>query len=293
MHLLIYNPVSGKKDLSRVNTLQDIKNKLDNKNIKYDLLLTENDKTIDKYFETNAKAYDCVIVAGGDGTISQAIDAMNKHKINANLLMYPKGTTNEFCSAVGVNKLTLDKYLDDNTEVEDMDIGYFNGENVFVYSMTFGNYTHVTYQTPQWLKNKIGYVAYWFYSVYSLYFLKIRKYNMKVTTADNQYEGSFVFGGVSNSHSLGKVIQLKDVDFSDGLYELFLVRTPKNLKDLRSIIHSLVTNNYDNEMFVQSKGSEFKFESRSSYSWNKDGEFPGKFSEMNIKVSGNQLHIIK
>lgn len=290
MHLLIFNPVSGR----HLNKTQPyFEAKLNEAKIEYDVLITKNENTIDAYLGQSEATYACIIVAGGDGTISQTIDAMIKYDIKAKMLVYPKGTTNEFASAMGLDGHVFERYIEGKGVEESIDIGVYNGLNSFIYSMSFGNYTHITYKTPQQLKNVFGYVAYWMYTVYSLYFLKMKDYEMQVTLDEEVYDGHFFFGGVSNSKTLGTIIHHHDVLFNDGHFEVILIRTPKNIRELRELLHAMVIRKYESKLIVYKKVQNLTFQSNRSHSWNKDGEFAGKLKTLQIRVLSNYLTIIK
>ncbi|AMC94031.1 hypothetical protein AOC36_08535 [Erysipelothrix larvae] len=287
--LVIFNPVSGKNS----GDLDLIQSTLDDANKTYDLLKTKNEKSVEKYLKNHRDTYDVILVAGGDGTISQTIDAMIHYDIKASMCIYPKGSTNEFALALGITKDSLHNLANNTQEPLKIDIGAYNDNHSFIYSMTFGNFTHITYKTPQQLKNIFGHIAYWLYGIFTFYFLKIRTYDMKVTCDDEVYEGQFVFGGISNSNSLGTVIQLPEVSFNDGEFELMLIRKPKKHKDFRNLLLSLVMKQYDNELFIQTKGKDIRFESKREYSWNKDGEFAGRLNSLHVCVRKDYLTLYR
>lgn len=287
--LLIYNPVSGKNsdDLDAIECI------LNQGLVQYDVLKTKNETSIDQYLRLKKDKYDMIIVAGGDGTISQTIDAMMYYDIASTMCIYPKGSTNEFAMALGITKESLKNIVNKTQETLKIDIGTYNGNRSFIYSMTFGNFTHVTYQTPQQLKNVFGHLAYWLYGFFSFYFLKLRTYEMTVRCDDRVYEGQFVFGGISNSNSVGTILQLPEVSFNDGVFELMLIRKPKKHKDFRHILKSLVLKNYDNDMFILDKGKAISFDSKRTHSWNKDGEFAGKLDSLNVTVHKKYLTLYR
>ena len=53
---------------------------------------------------------------------------------------------------------------------------------------------------------------------------------MKVETEDTVYEEDFIFGMVTNSRSVGgfKHLTGKNVDMNDGLFEVTLIKKPRN-----------------------------------------------------------------
>ena len=288
MHLLIYNPVSGKdgNDLSYLESL------LINNKIEYKLLVTIDEHSISDYFNENNYNYSCIIIAGGDGTISQTIRSVVLKNIKTNILVFPRGTTNEYASTLEINKDTIVKYFDNHYTFKAVDIGVFNDIDTFTYSLIFGNFTHVTYETPQWLKNRIGYFAYWVYGFFNFYVFKIKKYKMTFWFNGKKYDDEFLFGSISNSESLGKVIQLDDVSYSDGLLELILVKAPKTFKQFRMFLGDIRYNKNLSGLIIKDKVKDVKVKSLKKHSWSADGEFSGRFDEVNINIKEKAIKII-
>ena len=65
-------------------------------------------------------------------------------------------------------------------------------------------------------------------------------------------EDDFIIGLIMNTLSVGgfKSPVSKDVRLDDGLFEVLLVRMPKNIIELQSIIVALLNQNMDNEMMI-------------------------------------------
>jgi diacylglycerol kinase family enzyme len=65
---------------------------------------------------------------------------------------------------------------------------------------------------------------------------------MKVTYDTGELEGDFIYGMVTNSISVGGMKRLtgKNVVLDDGLFEVTLVRQPKNPMDIQMIMSSLI-----------------------------------------------------
>lgn len=289
MHLLIYNPVSGNSG----DELVKIVNLFGQYNMQLQVALTQEHQPIVDILETYKNSVDTVVVAGGDGTISQVIDALKVLDMSASLLIYPRGTTNEYASTIGITKNTLEAYLKGECETKFVDLGSFNEDNMFTYSFVFGNFSHITYETPQWLKNRLGYIAYWIYGFMSLYILKLKRYRMKFEFNDEVLEGDFMFGSISNSHTLGRIINLNDVSFSDGLLELVIVSAPKSLRDIRYFLGDARTGENTSGLLIQKKVESVVVSSPKKHSWSADGEFSGRFDHLEVKVSKAALKIIK
>lgn len=287
--LLIYNPVSGIAG----DDYEAIVYTLHSKNVDFHSLVTEDENSVDEYLSSVSTEYHCIIAAGGDGTISQVIQAIVNYDLKSKLLIFPRGTTNEYAASLDVDKGTLQRYLDDDYSETCVDIGRFSNKGIFTYSFVFGNFSHVPYETPQWLKNKLGYVAYWLYGFVTLYIFRLKRYEMSFRYNNKVVEGKFLFGSVSNSETLGKVIQLSDVSYSDGLMEIFLVKAPSTFREVISFLHDARTGKYKSELFIHDKVTGVDVSSPNVHAWSADGEFSGSFDKLEIKVKCKAVYLIR
>ena len=96
---------------------------------------------------------------------------------------------------------------------------------------------------------------------------------MRVKSDTKEVEDEFIFGGISNSTSMGGILKLNssDVDLSDGLFEVMLVRNPKNLIQIQKLLHSVATKHYDNDQIAFFKTSRIEITSDKSIAWTVDG----------------------
>ena len=75
----------------------------------------------------------------------------------------------------------------------------------------------------------------------------------------------------------------KDVLLDDGVFEVTLIRKPRNPIELNEIIASLVNLVDDTDMIYSFKTDEVQIISRDPVSWTLDGEFGGEHTEVAIK----------
>ena len=135
-----------------------------------------------------SSAFDQIVVAGGDGTLSEAIAGATRLPEPPVIGYIPVGTTNDFSK-------NLDLPLDKLTELaatavtgvpHTHDLGRFNGRS-FLYVAAFGAFTEIAYSTPQKAKNLLGYNAYILEVVKNL--ASIKPYHIKVEWEDQVLEG--------------------------------------------------------------------------------------------------------
>lgn len=147
--------------------------------------------------------FDQIVVAGGDGTLSEAIAGAIRLPEPPIIGYIPVGTTNDFSKNLNLpsDKLTDLAVTAVTGEPQVHDLGRFNGRS-FLYVAAFGAFTEVSYSTPQKIKNILGYNAYMLESVKNL--PSIKPYHIKVEYDDQVLEGDFLYGMVSNTTSVGR-----------------------------------------------------------------------------------------
>ena len=186
----------------------------------------------------------------------------------------PCGSTNDFGSSMG---LPLDvrraAKLITTAMPRPLDIGKMCGR-IFSYVASFGAFTATSYNAPQEVKNVFGHAAYVLEGIRDL--SSIRPNKLSFVTADGKtYRGDYVFGAIANSTSFGGVIHLKEelVSLNDGLFEVLLIKMPKNIIDLNTILNSLSLSEFDNNCFEFFKTASLQITSEEPIAWSLDGEY--------------------
>ena len=156
-------------------------------------------------------------------------------------------------------------------------------EDVFVYIAAFGLFTDVSYETGQEMKNVLGHIAYLLEGMKRL--SSIRAFPMKVSWDGNEVEDDFIFGMVTNSFSVGgfKNITGKNVKLDDGLFEVTLIRKPKNPIELNNIMMSLLNRDIYTDAMYCFRTAGLKLESREPVAWTRDGENGGSHTKVEIR----------
>ena len=98
-------------------------------------------------------------------------------------------------------------------------------------------------------------------------------------------EDEFIFGMVTNSRSVGgfKGIIGPEIVFDDGVFEVTLIKTPKNAMELNELLGAIVMKQLDSKRMYSFKTGEIKFESVEEIPWTRDGEFGGVHREVVVK----------
>lgn len=241
---------------------------------------------------TYKEEYDIVVCSGGDGTLDEVVTGMSRRIKKVPIGYIPAGTTNDFAHSLHISRNILEAAdIAANGVPFPCDVGKFN-RDYFVYIAAFGLFTDVSYETKQSMKNVLGHLAYILEGSKQIF--NIPSYHIRVTHDGEEIEEDFMFGMVTNSRSVGgfKGIIGKDVIFDDGLFEVTLIKTPKNPIELNEIIASLVIKQMDSKHVYSFRTGEVHFESMEEISWTLDGEFGGEHDEVMISNQKQALQIM-
>lgn len=279
--LVIFNPAAGLRESNEIEIIKDFLNR---HNFDYTLFKTTIEEGPYEILSKNKNNHETIIACGGDGTVSETIRGMHSFSYDCPLLVVPIGTSNEIAQNLGLKNDSLNNILNRlfKNDILQLDYGLINDNDTFTYALTFGNFTEVTYKTPQKMKNWLGYRAYVLYAFLS--FRKIKSYKIKVKSNEVELNGNYLFGAISNSITIGNVVQYDEENISlcDGKFEVLLISEPENIKELRLIIKGLILKEYDNEAFTVFKTNNLTVQSKVDIDWNIDGEFAGSYKNITI-----------
>lgn len=278
--LFIYNPHAGKGKIR--NRLADIIETFSNGGYEVTVYPTKRPGDAACVVKTKQARYDLVVCSGGDGTLDEVVTGMMQCPEKVPVGYIPAGSTNDFGVSLGLPKnMTEAARIVMEGKKFSCDIGAFN-QDVFVYIAAFGIFTDVSYETPQSYKNALGHMAYILEGMKRL--PNLRTYRLQVEYGGQVTEDEFLFGMITNSTSVGgfKKITGKNVELNDGLFEVTLIRKPKNAIELNQIMTSLVTENIDADCIIYTKTDRIVFRSAESVAWTLDGEFGGNHTYAEI-----------
>lgn len=236
--------------------------------------------------------YNMIVCSGGDGTLNEVISGIMQLRERPVLGYIPAGSTNDFATSI-----RLPKDMREAAKVAVggipilVDIGLFN-KKYFVYIAAFGAFTDVSYMTPQEMKNALGHPAYIIEALTKL--TSLRTHHMKVKYDGGEIEGDFLFGMITNSISVGgfKGITGKNVILDDGLFEVTLVKQPKNPLDLQVMLGYLLRLDMKSDSIISIKASKLIFQSDKKVPWVLDGEYGGSPKTVKIVNANKAVKIM-
>lgn len=279
--LFIYNPHSG---VGKVKTqLSDILEAMVQAGYEVTVHPTQAAGDAAQVAAEHAGDYDLVVCCGGDGTLDETVSGLMKGNIHVPLGYIPAGSTNDFAASLQLPK-NMGKAAGVAVGGQDFpcDVGLFEDE-YFIYVAAFGLFTEVSYQTSQELKNMIGHAAYILEGVKSIG--NHPSYRMRIEYEGGCIEDDFIYGMITNSLSVGGIKGMTgdNVALNDGLFEVMLVKTPKNIVERNEIVAALTKLRPESDMIYTFKTKELQISPYQVIPWTLDGEFGGDRTQIHLK----------
>ena len=291
MHsLLIYNPVSGKKE-ARIEKLGRIVSGLSEDGAEVTVYQTRGKGDAENYLLKHTDLmYDRIICCGGDGTLHEVINGVVRGNIKTPIGYIPMGSTNDYAKNLGITKNTAMRCLKEGTPGA-VDIGCVNGE-YFNYVAAFGAFTNVSFVTPQEWKNNFGYFAYLLEGIKQLTDITPKTIRFAVDEGEWQ-ESEVILGMITNSFSVAgmKNFQKEWVKLDDGKFEYLFIKYPKNLLELQATITSLLNGIADERYVYYGQFTQMNLESE-ALEWTLDGENGGIADVTEIVTCPGTVRII-
>ena len=271
--LFIFNPHAGKGQIK--NHLVDIVDMMVKAGFDVTIYTTQAQADATRKVVEEGAGYDRIVCSGGDGTLDEVMTGLMQAKLHIPIGYIPAGSTNDFANSLGIPKEMLkaaERAVGQNRFP--CDIGDFNSDT-FVYVAAFGLFTEVSYKTSQQLKNIFGHVAYIMEGVKQL--RDIPSFRMQVEYDGKVFQDEFIYGMVTNSVSVGgfKGMTGNDVKLDDGLFEVTLIRNPKNPIELNEILACLTNMIDDSDLIYSFKTDAVHIMAKEEVSWTREGKNGG------------------
>lgn len=288
--LFIYNPRAGKTHIR--NNLFEIIDIFTKAGFEVTAYPTQRPGDAINAVRDRNDIFELLICSGGDGTLDEVVTGMMQCKKRIPIGYVPAGSTNDFANSLTIPKnmmkaaniIVKEKYFA-------CDVGKFN-DDVFVYIAAFGLFTDISYETNQQVKNLLGHMAYIMEGMKRL--STIKAYAMKIKVNDIIIEDEFMYGMITNSTSVGgfKKMTGKWVKLDDGLFEVTLIKRPRNPVEINNILSALLGKNINKDYMYCFKTAHLEIESEEGISWTLDGEYGGKLKKVTIENKQQAIEII-
>ncbi|MFD1029911.1 diacylglycerol/lipid kinase family protein [Metaplanococcus flavidus] len=167
---------------------------------------------------------DALFVAGGDGTIHDAVQALSDVDSPPALGIIPSGTCNDFARTLEIPMdLTLAAEALAKGTITDIDAASING-NFYLNFAGIGIITDASTNIDPLLKERYGKLSYFMSGLQSL--RQIQPFPIHLTVDGVEHEESGVLALVMNGKSIGThAFPMDSIDPTDGLLDVFIVQT--------------------------------------------------------------------
>ncbi len=267
--LFIYNPQSGKGKINK--KIKYIQKRLYDAGYVVEIYATKapKDATI-RAEKACDEGIELLIVAGGDGTLNEAITGIAKKEHRPKIGYIPSGTTNDVAKNLRISKSVkkaLNVIIDNN--IKKTDIGMIN-DDYFFYVSAVGVYTRISYTTPFKLKKFFGKSAYLMEALKET--VGPKDLTMKIKTKAECIEGRFVLVLILNSKNVGGMNILKENTLDDGMLELIAFKELPFRNTIRILRALCFGFNKKIKNTINLRASEYKISCSTTPVWNVDGE---------------------
>lgn len=219
--LILINPTAGAES----NILRTLYTHLHKHNVRADIRVTTTKEDVQRIIkETKKNNYDAIAVYGGDGTINEAIQALNSPDMP--LVILPGGTANILAKELRIPeniqeavKLITSKQV----SIKKIDIGVANSIP-FMLRVSTGPFADMVLQANKTLKQTIGRIAYGVSFFTELQKAKKITYTLTIDGKKNTEEGISLI--VINSGNIGftGLNFHPTLKIDDGMLDIFIIK---------------------------------------------------------------------
>ncbi|MCR5420373.1 MAG: YegS/Rv2252/BmrU family lipid kinase [Lachnospiraceae bacterium] len=291
--LFVYNPHSGRGEIGIA--LSDILWRFTVSGYDVTVHPTSAPRDGKDYITDNAKDYDIIVSAGGDGMLHELFSGIVASGEDITCGYIPSGTVNDFATSLMISKNPIDAAeIIVNGKIKLIDAGVFNGD-IFSYVAAFGLFTGVSYSTDQNMKNALGPLAYLIEALKNMEpgnFLRSSVHAV-IKTEDREYEGAYIFGYAGNTLSVGGMTNIipEDAQMNDGLLDCLFIKTPASIIELDRIRQALMMGRLDIEEIIRFKTNSVEVLTDKPVAWTLDGEYGGKTDKADIGIRNRVIKI--
>ncbi len=284
----IYNPYSGENlILDKLDKVIKI-----HQNAGYTIVpyrIDKDEDVINAFNDFKDNNYYYILIAGGDGTIDNVVNAMAKSGISIPIGILPVGTANDFGKFLGMPS-DIGKACKQilSSEVTSVDLGSIN-DKYFVNVASTGLFTDVSQKTDVNLKNTIGKLAYYLKGLEEL--PNFRKLDISIRSEEMTYEGKMYFMLVFNGQTAGNFKLATRADATDGQLDVIIFKAIPIIELIPLFVKMLRGEHLDSDNVIYFKTNNLYIECNENIVTDIDGE-KGPDFPLHIKCIKGGLKIL-
>ncbi|WPC42143.1 YegS/Rv2252/BmrU family lipid kinase [Clostridium sp. JS66] len=226
----IYNPYSGENTIiSGIDKVIKVHQKYGYEVVPFRISF---EYSISEAFKGINKTYKYILIAGGDGTIDEAVNEMKKLDLNIPIAILPVGTANDFAKFIGAPEdieAACEQIL--NSKPKKLDLGKIN-DKYFLNVASTGLFTDVSQRTDVNLKNTIGKLAYYIKALEQL--PSLRKLKIKVSSENDVFDDYMYLMLIFNGQTAGNLKFAYKAEVDDGMLDVIIIKAGM-IKDMISL----------------------------------------------------------
>ena len=289
--IIIINSKNKKSQF--VSRLFDICIILSKKDYETKVMLTKKANDTFNIVKDNKKHCELIVVAGGDGTMNEVVNALGRDKNKPKIMYFPTGTVNDFGASLKIPH-NFDKQLQllKKHNVEIVDSGQIN-DKFFNYVCAFGPFTRASYTTSHSEKNRFGKLAYYRRIIDEIPTLA-QSYYLDVIVDGERINGYFTYAFIINSTSVGGFKHFMRNDrIDDGYFNLVLVSKTSGKVVRKGIAHLIqgMKDNFNDDDYIFKKFKKLQIITKDKIQWTLDGE-KGPVGSIEVEVIKHNLEIV-
>ncbi|MBR0596673.1 YegS/Rv2252/BmrU family lipid kinase [Sinanaerobacter chloroacetimidivorans] len=245
--LLIYNPNAGNHTFK--NNLDSIMEKFQAQGYLVSPFRLGQGIDLNELFQKIDPAeYKKLLIAGGDGTINQVLNAMLHNGITLPIGIYPAGTANDFAQNFNlppmVDEIT-DIYTRENYSYAD--IGMINNR-YFINVASLGCLVDVSQKTDTKLKNSFGIFSYYLKGIEE--FQRLKPVRIRIESDQLIFDEEAYFMLIMNGKSAGGFKKIAPLSvYNDGLLDIYIFKKCP-LIDLMALVGKALKGEHDTSPHV-------------------------------------------
>lgn len=242
---------------------------------------------IDQLQEVDMDLFDTILVVGGDGTVNKVLPYLVN--TNKTLGIIPCGTANLLASKLGINGISKALKVIDKENVKKIDVMTVN-DNLSVLRCGLGYDADIIGKTPQSLKNKFGYFAYFVAGIIFALRLKNKEYSIIFDDREKTVEASCII--VANAGNMYKNLFSisKDSRLDDGMFDIFILKTQNPILFFIEFLKIMLNIKSNNSLAEYYKTQNLKIKNHYCFA-HIDGE-KMKFNEnLDFQIQNNAINI--
>lgn len=236
-----------------------------------------------------------VVVAGGDGTVNEVLQAMMERQATVPVGVIPAGTSNDVAHYLGMpTDYSQCIEVISRLNITRMNVGEVNGR-YFLNRCGYGNLVSIYHSTSQEMKNTFGRLAYYANGMRAV--PKTQPFWLKITTPDQVIEDEFIMFLVVNGEGAqieNRAFAVQAEDQKKGL-QFIGIKNGSNLANRIMLMKSIRKLPKNQKSIVRFSADEFKIELPDNEILNDgsviDGEL-GPTPPFTYKLHREALHVI-